>query len=151
MTTPNDVTPKDYRILVVDDDLSVLELMAEILAGAGWSVEPHSNPVEALAKIKRNRYDALVLDLYMPELPGLLLHGKLKFLDRELWQRTVFVSGNFSTNELRRALVGTPRFVPKPFEAEALLGTVGMALPAEPRSVSGMSASGRPAGTPSRS
>lgn len=151
MSTPNEASRKDFRILVVDDDVSVLELMAEILEGAGWSVDSYANPVAALDKIKRNRYDALVLDLYMPELPGLLLHGKLKFLDRELWQRTVFVSGNFSTDELRRALEGTPRFVPKPFKAETLLGTVGMALPPEPRTVSGATASGRPGGTPVRS
>jgi hypothetical protein len=41
----------------------------------------------------------------------------------------VFVSGHFSTEDLRRSLEGSPRFVPKPFKAEALLGTVGKALP----------------------
>lgn len=127
------LSPNDFRILVVDDEISVLEVMAEMLESAGWKVDALSNPVEAIPKVKRNRYDALVLDLYMPDLPGLLLHSKLKFIDRELWGRTIFVSGHFSTDELRRSLEGTPRFVPKPFKSETLLGTVGMALPEVPR------------------
>jgi len=127
------LSPNDFRILVVDDEISVLEVMAEMLESAGWIVDALSNPVEAIPKVKRNRYDALVVDLYMPDLPGLLLHSKLKFIDRELWSRTIFVSGHFSSEELRRSLEGTPRFAPKPFKTETLLGTVGMALPSIPR------------------
>ncbi len=137
--------------MVVDDELSVLEVMSEMLQSAGWQVDALTNAAEAIRRVKRTRYDALVLDLYMPDLPGLLVHSKLKFIDRELWSRTVFVSGHFSTEDLRRSLEGTPRFVPKPFKSEALVGTVGMALPAVPRAVSGGPASNRPDGTPGRS
>ncbi len=142
---------KEFRILVVDDEIPVLEVMADMLATAGWQVEALTNGTEALARIKRTRYDALVLDLYMPDLPGLLLHSKLKFIDRELWTRTVFVSGHFSTDDLRRSLEGTPRFVAKPFKSEALVGVVGLALPDVPRSLSETAASNRPGGTPVRS
>ena len=145
------VPANEYRILVVDDELTVLEVMAEMLQNAGWRVDALTNAQEAVLKVKRNRYDVLVLDLYMPELPGLLLHSKLKFIDRELWTRTVFVSGHFSTDDLRRSLEGSPRFVPKPFKAETLVAMVGMALPDVPRSLSGAVAPGRPDGTPVRS
>ena len=131
----NDKGPaKRFHILVVDDEIPVLEVMTEMLEAAGWKVDAFSNAAEALLRIKRTRYDALVLDLYMPDLPGLLLHSKLKFIDRELWRRTVFVSGHFSTEDLRRSLEGSPRFVAKPFKSEALVGTVGMALPEVSRS-----------------
>jgi CheY-like chemotaxis protein len=129
MSANDGKSPNSFRILVVDDEIPVLEVMAEVLEAAGWKVDAFSNPTEAIQRVKRTRYDALVLDLYMPELPGLLFHSKLKFIDRELWTRTVFVSGHFSTEDLRRSLEGSPRFVPKPFKAEALVGTVGMALP----------------------
>ena len=141
----------EFRILVVDDEIPVLEVMAEMLQTAGWQVEALSNAATALQRIKRNRYDALVLDLYMPDLPGLLLHSKLKFIDRELWKRTVFVSGHFSTEDLRRSLEGTPRFVAKPFKSEALVGVVGLALPEVPRAVSESTTSSRQDGTPVRS
>jgi CheY-like chemotaxis protein len=141
----------EFRILVVDDEISVLEVMAEMLEGAGWKVDAISNGAEAIQRVKRTRYDVLVLDLYMPDIPGLLLHSKLKFIDRELWKRTVFVSGHFSTEDLRRSLEGTPRFVPKPFKSEALVGIVAMALPEVPRAISETAASSRPDGTPVRS
>ena len=144
-------TPSDYRILVVDDEIAVLEVMADILAGAGWSIDAIKSPLEAISRVKRTRYDALVLDLYMPEMPGLLVHAKLKFLDRGLWERTVFVSGHLESADLERALAGSPRFVPKPFRAEALIGMVGMALPEVPRSVSAGPASARPGDTTGRS
>jgi CheY-like chemotaxis protein len=129
MSAKDEKSANNFRILVVDDEVPVLEVIAEILEAAGWKVDAFSNPTEAIQRVKRTRYDALVLDLYMPELPGLLFHSKLKFIDRELWTRTVFVSGHFSTEDLRRSLEGTPRFVPKPFKSETLVGTVGMALP----------------------
>jgi CheY-like chemotaxis protein len=151
MGTTENASPQDFRILVVDDEIPVLEVMVEMLQGAGWTVDALSNGVEAVQRIKRNRYDALVVDLYMPDLPGLLLHSKVKFIDRELWTRTVFVSGHFSTDDLRRALEGSPRFVPKPFKADALVETVGLALPTTPRSVSAGASSNRPDGTPVRS
>lgn len=143
--------PSDFRILVVDDEIPVLDVMAEILSAAGWTVDATASPTEALERIRRTRYDALVVDLSMPELPGLLLHAKVKVADRELHARTVFVSGHFGSDDLRRELEGSPWFVPKPFRAEALIGMVGMALPEIPRSVSAASASVRPGGTRARS
>ena len=145
------VSAKDFRILVVDDEISVLDVMAEMLQNAGWTVDALSTGTEALQRIKKVRYDALVVDLYMPDVPGLLLHSKLKFIDRDLWNRTVFVSGHFSTDDLRRELEGSARFVPKPFKSETLVGVVGTALPPTPRSVSGQPSSGRRDGTPVRS
>jgi CheY-like chemotaxis protein len=135
MSANEEKSSNSFRILVVDDEVPVLEVMSEILQSAGWTVDAFSSPTEAIQRVKRRRYDALVLDLYMPELPGLLFHSKLKFIDRELWTRTVFVSGHFSTEDLRRSLEGSTRFVPKPFKAEALVGTVGLALPEVSRTV----------------
>lgn len=141
----------DFHILVVDDEVPVLEVMVDMLEEAGFKVDSTPSASVALQRVKRTRYDVLVVDLYMPELPGLLLHSKLKFIDRELWTRTVFVSGHFSTEELRLSLEGTPRFVPKPFKSETLVGTVGMALPESPRGLSEATASGRPDGKTVRS
>ena len=131
--------PQDYRILVVDDDLPVLEVIRDLLEAVGWRVDALTSPLEALQRVKRARYEALVLDVYMSEMPGLLVHAKLKFLDRGLWERTVFVSGHLDRRELERALSGSPRFVPKPFRVEELIGMVGLALPEIPRSSGGSS------------
>ena len=144
-------TPSDFRILVVDDEIPVLEVIAEVLAAAGWTVDAVASPLDAIERVKRARYDALVLDLHMAEMPGLLVHAKLKFLDRGLWERTIFVSGHVAMDDLERALSGAPRLVSKPFRSEVLVGMVGMTLPEIPRSVSAGPASGRPGGTTGRS
>lgn len=135
----NDDKPRDsgataYRILVVDDEVTVLELMADILRDAGWSVDALVSPVDALRKAKTTRYDALVLDVYMPELPGMLFHAKLRLLDRELAERTVFVSGHFSREELKRDLERSQILLSKPFEPAELVALVGGVLPPSPRS-----------------
>jgi len=144
-------SPKDFRILVLDDEVPVREVMTEMLEGAGFTVDGFSSASQALLRLKQTRYDVLVLDLYMPEIPGLLFHSKLKFIDRPLWDRTIFVSGHFSTDDLRQSLEGSARFVAKPFEAETLLATVGLALPDVPRSLSEGAVAGRPVGKPVRS
>ena len=143
--------PSDYKILVIDDEIPVLEVMADILSAAGWTIEAYRSPLEALSHVKRGRYDALVLDLYMQELSGLLVHAHVSFLDHELAARTVFVSGHFGAEELARELATTPRFLPKPFRAEALTGMVGMALPDTPRRFSAGFASNRRGGSSGRS
>lgn len=126
-------TLKDYRILIVDDEKPVLDVMTEILQSAGWSVDAFASPVAALKKIKHARFDALLLDLYMPEMPGLLFHAKLRVLDRQLFERTIFVSGHFTSHDLKKALEGSARFVPKPFRADALVAAVSNALVGTPR------------------
>jgi len=151
MSSDHKAPEQRFNILVVDDELDVLEVMTEMLQGAGWTVDPQRSAAAALTRIKRTRYDAMVVDIYMPELPGLLFHSKVKFIDRELWSRTVFVSGHFSTDELRTSMEKSTRFVAKPFKSDVLVGTVGLALPKIPRALSDSTASGRPDGKPDRS
>ena len=123
-----------YQILVVDDEQAVLELMVEILETSGWTVEGHTSPVEALRRVKLKPFDALIVDLYMPGLPGMLLHAKLKVIDSELARRTMFVTGHFSREELRCDLEASATVLLKPFEPHELTQAVEQILPARPRS-----------------
>jgi CheY-like chemotaxis protein len=74
-------TVKGYgrgRILVVDDDASVRQLVATILADEGFEVEQAVDGVDALAKIAAQAYDAIVSDLQMPRLDGLSLLREIR-------------------------------------------------------------------------
>jgi CheY-like chemotaxis protein len=122
-----------FRVLVVDDEKPVLELMTDILEEADLRVQATDSPLEALRMVKLHMFDALVLDVYMPELPGMLLHAKLKFIDPELAKRTVFVSGQFSREELRNHLEKSAILLPKPFEPRTLVEAVRNILPDKPR------------------
>jgi DNA-binding NtrC family response regulator len=58
------------RILVVDDDGSILRLVATILKREFYQVDTAKGGMEALSKIELTRYDVIVLDLMMPEVSG---------------------------------------------------------------------------------
>jgi CheY-like chemotaxis protein len=115
---------KPPRVLVVDDEADVLEVIRLILAEHGFDVSAHSSATEALQRAKTRQFDAVVLDLYMPEMSGLLFHAKLKVLQPRLGSRTLFVSGYVSKEEVRQYLTTNARFLQKPFQAEELVRLV---------------------------
>src|SRR2546430_17432284 len=58
------------RVLIADDDADVREVLVESFQDAGFEVLQASNGLEALLCVKRDRPDAVVLDLMMPRLGG---------------------------------------------------------------------------------
>ena len=122
-----------YKVLIVDDEKAVLEVVNEMLEQAGYETVAVSSPVEALKKAKRQKFDAVILDVYMPEMSGMLFHAKLRVVDSELAGRTVFMSGYVSRDELRQYLSATPTFLEKPFKSQQLSEMVSRVLPSEPR------------------
>lgn len=116
------------RILVVDDEAIVLELLVDLLEDAGFEVFGTVSAIEALRKTKTSAFDAMVLDLYMPEMPGMLLHAKVKVTRPALAERTLFVSGHFTRDELRREMEHSAHFLPKPFTPAELVEAVRAVL-----------------------
>jgi CheY-like chemotaxis protein len=124
-----------FAVLIVDDEPDVLELMSEVLSDCGYETSAFTSPVGALQKARLRKFDAAVIDIYMPEMSGLLLHAKLKMIDPGLASRTLFVSGHFSREELRRDFETSPNFLPKPFLNEDLVEKVNSMLPPSPRGI----------------
>ena len=58
------------RVLVVDDEESVRDLLRDALVEAGWAVDTAGTGAEALQLIKDNLYDAAVLDFALPDTNG---------------------------------------------------------------------------------
>src|SRR5437867_1679448 len=114
-----------FRVLVVDDEKDVLEVIRALLVEAGFEVSGFVSATEALQKARVRKFDALVLDLYMPEMSGLLFHAKLKIFNPKLAARTVFVSGYVSKDEVRQYLTTNARFLQKPFDSRELVQAVG--------------------------
>ena len=61
----------DTRILIVDDDAGIRELMASFLAKHGFVAETAANPIEMRERLESERYDLIVLDVMMPKEDGL--------------------------------------------------------------------------------
>ena len=68
------------RVLAIDDDPGVLELIAAILEGQGFEVDTARTSQVALRRARQARYDLVILDLILPDADGIILHGKLKKL-----------------------------------------------------------------------
>lgn len=71
----------NLRILVVDDSGLVLKVASRLIRAEGHSVDCKSNGVEALEALKNNEYDAVIMDIHMPEMNG--LEASLEFRNHE--------------------------------------------------------------------
>ncbi len=105
------------RILVVDDEESVRDLLRDALVETGWAVDTAGTGAEALQQIRDNLYDAAVLDFALPDTNGVMLHRKIREMDPELAQRTLFISG-VAQSDQRLDYFGADGigFVSKPFD-----------------------------------
>jgi DNA-binding response OmpR family regulator len=61
---------RDARVLVVDDDPDVREIVATVLGDDGYEVDTASNGAEALHKVGEHEPDAVILDAMMPVMDG---------------------------------------------------------------------------------
>ena len=111
------------RLLVVEDDLGVRRLVETTLSRAGFSVEPAVTGSEALEKLRRSRYDLVLLDLWLPWLNGFEVLAKMRDDPHTARVPVVVITG---------ALVADSEFeadahsalVRKPFDARDLVATV---------------------------
>lgn len=120
--------PKGLRVLVVDDEAPLRELIAEALTGRGGRVEKAASGHEALEVLARFPADVLVLDIMMPEMNGTDLWKRINGASPALAQRTVFCTGDVVREEVRSFIAGTGcPTVSKPFELTRLLDAVAEA------------------------
>ncbi len=105
------------RILVVDDEASVRVALQRYLAARGHIVETTASGQDALGLLKAGQYDAVIVDMRMPDLSGEQLFEQLRAADREHAERVIFTTGDLVSEQMRRFLDGSGRpCVPKPFE-----------------------------------
>ena len=111
------------RILVVDDDASVRELLKNRLLANGYEVVMMDNGLDAISMMKNWRPDLIIMDVYMPSIDGLSLFQEIQS-DEELKDIPILViSGVKSMRDIFQPS-RIARFMTKPFDPKALLATV---------------------------
>jgi FixJ family two-component response regulator len=121
------MTRENLSIAVVDDDPAMCRSVARVLSSGGFSPVTYSSPRSLLEEIDTLRPGCVVADLSMPELTGLELQRRLAA--RDLDYPIVFISGHGDIRSSVQAMRGgAVDFLPKPFEASALLEAVDRAL-----------------------
>jgi len=119
------------RILVVDDEAPIIDVLREVLVGQGYEVDAAADAAGALALIREHIYDAAFLDFNLPDMDGVMLHHEIRQIDPELGARTVFMSGLVQSDDnLGYYAAYGSGFLPKPFEVKDVLGAVRRVLDA---------------------
>jgi DNA-binding response OmpR family regulator len=119
------VGPGDRRILVVDDDQPILDLMTQVLGLNSFRVETARTVEEALPLALSGRHHGILIDVILPDANGLVLYRKINREDPSLGSRVIFVTGMLDRGEVERfrRLVGN-RLLLKPFDLNDLLEAV---------------------------
>lgn len=130
------------RILVVDDEVGIRELLSEILYDEGHTVELAENAAQARASRLRKRPDLVLLDIWMPDTDGVSLlkeWGSQGLLDMPV----IMMSGHATVDTAVEATrIGAVDFLEKPITMQKLLKTIAAGL-ARPVLSPGLAAASR--------
>ena len=111
------------KILVVDDAAFMRMKATKLLTEAGHQVVEAGNGAEAVDAYKRDKPDAVLLDITMPDMDGLAALKALKQIDAEA--RVTMVTAMGQQNIVMEALKsGAKDFIVKPFDAQRVLAAV---------------------------
>lgn len=118
------------HILVVDDEIKICNLIAEILLEKGYVVSCFCNGRDALKYLTKSEVDLLILDIAMPGMNGIELLNKLKSLNIHI--PTIILSAYYLKPRRREELEKEVfSFIDKPVDLDKLVESVGQAVSKE--------------------
>jgi excisionase family DNA binding protein len=115
------------RVLVVDDEASIRDLLAKTLALAEYDVDVAPDGRTALERMRLNPYDLLIADLKMPGMDGLTVIREAKRYKADL---PVIIITGFSTESsaIEAVNLGVAGYLTKPFRVPQVLAAAAKAL-----------------------
>jgi two-component system chemotaxis response regulator CheY len=116
------------RILVVDDDESIRELLRLHLSGAGYDVEVAPDAIAAGYMVLRRAPDLIITDVKMPHMDGFEFVAALK-ADKTLPKIPVVFLTSVEDGDVRGKELGAAGYVTKPVRADRLLEVVAKHVP----------------------
>jgi two-component system alkaline phosphatase synthesis response regulator PhoP len=110
------------KILVVDDDPDIIEILTYNLSNEGYNVKSASNGIEALKKAKKFIPDIILLDVMMPEMDGIETCSNLREIESLSKSRIIFLSARSEDFTLIAAFdAGADDYINKPVKPKILL------------------------------
>lgn len=113
-------------IMVVDDEASIRELLRQELEAEGYTVREAKDGRDALAQIKKEKPDLIILDVMMPELSGFDVAAVLRN-DPETFNIPIVILSIVQDKE-RGLRLGVDRYFTKPMDSRALLAEIELLL-----------------------
>jgi DNA-binding response OmpR family regulator len=119
-------SPDSKKILIVDDDPSIVLSLEFLMVKSGYQVFIARNGTEAIELIKAEEPNLVVLDIMMPDVDG---YDVCRFIrSREEWQyiKVIFLSAKSKQEDVQKGLsLGADQYVTKPFSTREFMKTVG--------------------------
>jgi len=117
------------KILVVDDDRATRHILQKVLTGGGYQTTVAKDGIDALEALKKQRFDLLLLDIWMPRMNGLELLARLRTRKRK--PRVVVMTSDDAPQTLLEAVREHAfKYVHKPVDTPRLLDTIREVLEA---------------------
>ena len=112
-------------IMVIDDEVTITDLIEDYLGRFGAEVEFCNSGAEAFERLCSNTYDAVVCDQRMPSVNGQSLYRMVESVNPDLASRFIFVTGDVLNDRTRQFFEQTgAAYLRKPFRLEDLLRAV---------------------------
>jgi CheY-like chemotaxis protein len=107
------------KVLVVDDEPEVRQVLIEFLSSRGYDVIPASRGAEAVAIVERDKPDLVLLDVTMPDMDGVETLRRINAIAPDL--AVIMVTANADIGVTSKLLaLGAVDYVPKPFDLDYL-------------------------------
>lgn len=116
------------HLLVVDDDVDVCWMLRELLEREGHVVRVANDGEAGLKLLDESRPDAIVLDVEMPRLDGPTMAYRMFVHNAGLENIPIVLLSGVHDLQATARRVGTPYYLGKPFDFEALMSMVGRAV-----------------------
>jgi two-component system, OmpR family, phosphate regulon response regulator OmpR len=108
-----------YRLLLIEDDTRLAEMVQDYLGAAGFRVERAANAAAGLALAARDTFDAVILDLMLPDMDGLDVCRKIRA--RRAVPILMLTARGDAMDRVIGLEIGADDYLPKPFEPRELL------------------------------
>ena len=119
---PAGAPPGRPRILVIDDESSITDVLVRLLRRNGYAADGVLNGPDALEQLAQTEYDLIICDLRMPEMGGGQVYEEATTRQPELADRFIFATGDITARHT--GLLPENSYLQKPFDKETLLRVV---------------------------
>lgn len=119
------LTNRNIKIMVVEDNEIYREMISKILIDEGHNVEAVSSGLVAIKKLKKQKYDMIFMDLFMPELDGYNTTRNIRNINHCKNLPIVALTSNKNKELIRKwATLGLTAYIAKPSTKHSILKTV---------------------------
>jgi DNA-binding response OmpR family regulator len=117
---PSTVLTNDTRVLIIDDDKSILQILSKILRKNGFSVDTAQSGQEAMRKLAAKTYSAALIDVRLQDTNGLDLLNQIQKIAPQM--RKIILTGYPSDEDRIKAIErGADYYLAKPVNSEKLV------------------------------